>query len=40
MQIQVYYTPSFDRKFKKHLKKYQSLSDDLKQFLEDLSVAC
>lgn len=39
MQVQVYYTPLFDGKFKKHLKKYHPLSDDLKQFLENLSVA-
>jgi|SRR5690554_6944253 hypothetical protein len=36
MKIQVYYTPFFDRKYKKLLKKYHSLSDDLKQFLENL----
>jgi hypothetical protein len=39
MQIQVYFTPLFDRKFKKHLKKYQSLSDDLRQFIENMSEA-
>lgn len=39
MQIQVFYTPIFDRKYKKLLKKHHSLSNDLKQFLENLSEA-
>jgi hypothetical protein len=39
MQVQVYYTPLFDRKYKKYLKKFHSLSNDLKQFLENLSDA-
>ena len=39
MKLHVFYTPLFERKFKKHLKKYQSLSDDLKLFIEGVSTA-
>lgn len=39
MKLQVFYTPLFERKFKKHLKKHQSLSDDLKLFIEGVSTA-
>ena len=37
MQVKIYFTPVFDRKYKKYLKKYHSLSNDLKQFIENLS---
>jgi hypothetical protein len=39
MKLQVYYTPLFSRKYKKYLKKHPSLSDDLKQFIDDLPTA-
>lgn len=39
MQIHVYYTPVFERKYKKYLKKYHSLTTDLKQLLENLPEA-
>jgi len=39
MKLQVFHTPLFSRKFKKYLKKHHSLSDDFRQFIEDLSTA-
>ena len=39
MHVQVYFTPLFNRKYKKYLKKYHSLSTDLKHFIENLSEA-
>lgn len=39
MKLQVYYTPVFNRKYKKYLKKHHSLSEDLKQFIADLDIS-
>jgi hypothetical protein len=36
MKISVSYTLSFDRRFKKYAKKFQSLKADLKLFINDL----
>jgi hypothetical protein len=36
MKIKVYFTPLFSRKYKRYLKKYNSLENDLKQFIENL----
>lgn len=37
MNIQVYFTPIFDKKFKRYTKKYQSIESDLKLFIDNIS---
>ena len=37
MNILVYFTPIFDKKFKRYKKKYQSIESDLKLFIDDIS---
>ena len=36
MKIQVYYTPVFEKKFKRYKKKFQSIESDLLLFIENL----
>jgi len=38
MQVQIYFTPLFDRKYKKYLKKYHSLSNDLRQLISEAEI--
>lgn len=37
MKITVYFTPSFNKRYKKYKKKYQSIDDDLNLFLENMT---
>ena len=36
MKIVVYYTPSFNKRYKRYKKIYQSIDDDLNLFLENM----
>ena len=36
MKVQVYYTPVFEKKFKRYKKKFQSIESDLLLFIENL----
>ena len=36
MKVQVYYTPVFEKKFKRYKKKFQSIESDLRLFIENL----
>lgn len=36
MKVRVYTHPEFERQFKRYLKKYHSLTDDLSSFLADI----
>jgi len=37
MRITISYTDTFDRQFKRYSKKFQSLKDDLKRFINELA---
>ena len=36
MKVQVYYTPVFEKKFKRYKKKFQTIESDLLLFIENL----
>jgi hypothetical protein len=36
MKVQVYFTPVFEKKFKRYKKKFQSIESDLRLFIENL----
>jgi mRNA-degrading endonuclease RelE of RelBE toxin-antitoxin system len=36
MNVVVYFTPTFSKKYKRYLKKYQSIETDLKSFIGNL----
>ncbi len=37
MKIAVYFTPSFNKRYKRYKKKFQSIDDDLNLFLENMT---
>lgn len=39
MNTAVYFTPNFNKRYKKYLKKYQSIDTDLKLFIDNLDNA-
>jgi len=36
MNVKVYFTPTFNKKYKRYLKKFKSLENDLKIFIGDI----